>query len=70
MQAWIHHVPLFFLIAAIPMENYHETVAYELLWDCRQHYFQQPDRFHVDGRLYEHCGYHKEKLYSHNNYKL
>ena len=47
-----------------------DSVAYLKLKDCRDHYFQNPDSFHMDGSLYEHCDYHWTKSYFHRNYKL
>ena len=34
-----------------------DIAAYWKLKDCRNHYFQNPDSFHMDGRIYEHCDY-------------
>ena len=47
-----------------------DIVAYLKLKDCRNHYFQNPDSFHINGRIYEHCDYHWTKSYFHRNYKL
>ena len=47
-----------------------DIVAYWKLKDFRNHYFQNPDSFHMDGRIYEHCDYDWTKSYFHRNYKL
>ena len=53
-----------------PNGELHERIVYLLLKDCRKHYFEQPDAFHMDGRIYPHCYYHYRQSFFHKNYKL